>query len=934
MLPRHLQATSMLLRLLAVLALAVTARRVEQDNSGALQAVDTWKNPKVLTLIRRRLLSGRQARQAEKLLESVPNILEAIEAQDALPELAELPEAFQEAGRDFSREESRRIDAWRRKKRREVAAAAAEAVPTGPAAEATGEDEIDDDDEDDPFFDSEEILDDDEALPEHGESLLQGDGEPSQQISREEAVSLVLDAGQLVANDILTAEEFEEEIGDSQVDSRKRHWVRYVQSVSSLLHQDESCMDAENGVEECLEKTEVKAKMALAAPLRFSPPKPVSKCMCQDDSPPLRSPELLEVIGSHKIPRSPVILRQAANIACSKRARHSLAFYHQDCAGYCCADFGARALEIKVQKEEYTMNAVMHTTKAIHETISGAGAVEEQVRQVVNDRAVPNKEKTVLYKLFIVHYHHAALLMKSHGYCMTNPTDLEHCEDPVSMALNIRKVQKMLQTTQQAILVLVSCLKWGSRPLSAEMRLNGVMGVIVNVLKRSLREFVRGGVATRLNQVAAHLGRKVYEYRFSIGLAWLVFMSAQPMMTAITKTGVFTGSATSMSVVAEKLIGNLVFHLGCPILKSPLLLGQLVRWAMANIILTDRFIELAIKPWWLLVQATPVGLAANFVRIVKAVSYDKVAELLELIGSKLRKGDGTQKVHKKTWLEAAREFHLQPAADILYLVLSSWLGGIWRLLANSFCFAAEVGGDVVNSVDLGADIGFKGATTSWRKMTRVLSAGMKQMFGDKTFVEVGKMAKKNAAASVTESLIAAKALQGMHAAASSLHGAGAFLMSNGIEAFTAVMNVFGTVVFGSYGISGLFSWFFSEKFHSKDVAHLPSDNLIELTLDADQKDFNEHTCQGKHPFADCMYLRVASIDKQDEEVLQGHCCNYKCQAKDAECIVLTEEEHNKLDEFEPEATAISTVKMQSEYLTKFVQMTQTSLGPDCSTPRP
>eukprot|EP00439_Symbiodinium_sp_Y106_P012996 s35_g1.t3 len=171
----------------------------------------------------------------------------------------------------------------------------------------------------------------------------------------------------------------------------------------------------------------------------------------------------------------------------------------------------------------------------------------------------------------------------------------------------------------------------------------------------------------------------------------LVLGAGQPLMQALTATGVSTGAATSWTLILEQFMRNMFVHVGCPILSSPLLMAMLLRWSMNRIILTEFFINNAVQPLWEMAKKAlePV---ATFMQINKEV-FRTSADVLKTIMRAVRlRQDPAQSVEtnstsddRQSWIEAAREFHATAAADVFYAFLSVTFGAAWRALATAAC---------------------------------------------------------------------------------------------------------------------------------------------------------------------------------------------------------------------------------------------------------
>jgi len=309
--------------------------------------------------------------------------------------------------------------------------------------------------------------------------------------------------------------------------------------------------------------------------------------------------------------------------------------------------------------------------------------------------------------------------------------------------------------------------------------------------------------------------------------------------------------------------------------------------------------------------------------------FDAIRSMLEKIREKLSNNpnatNATMEV-QKTWLETAREFHQTPAADMLYMALSVWVGWIWRTIATVACTAAKVALPVFNGAESAIDAATQGASSYWMKFMGGASNLFKGLIGDPSSKVVEVMQAQNATVLSSMGTVAPKVLGAAHS----------MLYSVNIVASTSV-NVILDVTIGAFssitqnavislGLAHLFSWFFKTWWNPEKKHATVHDRTLEMALDSARSQFNGNTCEGKKQGAKCLYLNQPGLEK--EEILEGMCCRKVCQTKETPCAAAPRDE--RVDEaWDPKAVSMNHLKIQSGYLLNFIRMARVSYGPAC-----
>jgi len=763
-------------------------------------------------------------------------------------------------------------------------------------------------------------------------------------VGRRQGAQVVMNLGKMAASGIMTGTEFADEVGDGKITTCKQDEVFHMKTLSEFVAQEEACPE-DHDVEECLNKEEDTQKALLSRAstdfMNFEGLEDVEprQCTCASGSPIMQQKHLSDIINKTKIKKSPFMNFEAAKIYCRALGAHvgtSLRpSFNKACApenfGYCCSR-SEQAESANRHREQRMMKAATDLAALVENVIADTAKLFEQVKDVQEASGVEKEHKVMMYKLYIIHFHHTQVFIKRHQYCVQNPEDVKNCEDIMVFYHTMKGVAKKLRRTRENMLTLVSCMQYGVRRLSDELATSGTVvqkswGLFTNVVYRSIRYVTTGQLTRRVTRLAVSFGKLVWRYRFELTMAGFIVVGIQPLMTAITATGVTTVAASSWSLVFEQLIRNVIIHIGCPILKSTLLMSMVMRWTIAKIILSDFFIDNCIGPLWTIIKSfTPLGMLSN----IASFSVGAVKKLLKTIGNLLRPANATRTIHQKeTWLTAARKLHMSPVADVLYGFLSVWVAGIWRTIAGLVCAALKVGNTVVSAAETVVDVGLNQATGWWSKATAAASSGLKYFMGDDTWDVAVSMAEADEVAASLSSGLAPKALQTAHMALSKVDWATSMVAHGSLDTAMWALETVGSSAMVVWCLSGILGFFFKDYYKPQggDVSGMSLEDTLTSIGHSSRSNFNEQACLGKKIFEPCIYLNHAGLDT--EEVIDGQCCYARCQPKDAQCEVLTDAEVRQQSEFNPTAVSTTSLSRQSRYLSGFVDMARKGYGAWC-----
>eukprot|EP00929_Paragymnodinium_shiwhaense_P048634 TRINITY_DN24562_c0_g1_i1.p1 TRINITY_DN24562_c0_g1~~TRINITY_DN24562_c0_g1_i1.p1 ORF type:complete len:1160 (-),score=263.65 TRINITY_DN24562_c0_g1_i1:224-3646(-) len=758
------------------------------------------------------------------------------------------------------------------------------------------------------------------------------DGE-SPVLPAKEAAQVIIDAASLTADKSLDHGDFQAFVGDGKMTACKKDEVQQALQMSQFMKHEEKCEKAsrESEFAECVNKDQFLQQSFLAVPLDKADKPPsedenmLPECKCADGED-LMSAETLQekwMTEDDDETLEPFVLRNAADRYCMRRSETFVAYLNVRCkplngeVGYCCADMETKwqAAEGRQKKQYFLEKAVMFTAQLITEVVESSADLYDRVKHVLSYQYVPAGPKTMLYKYYVVHYHHAQLLLKKHAYCRAHPMDLHACDDPEVSKATWSQVGKALRSTRKSIEGLVSCIVSGARPLGEELW--NPVGLLGNILRRSVHLVTSGRLQERVGRLAYALGQTIWRHRFGIIVTGIVIGASGPLMEAISATVMTTGAATSMGLAFTQLLRNVAVHVACPLMTNPILVGMFTRWAMANIVLTDWFIDSAIKPLWDLIQASmPLTTLAK-------TAWSLIRKMLEKI-QKLA-GDG-KAGERKTWLEAAREFHQSVAADLLYGFIAIWFDYIWRVAAESLCGAAKIALGLANGAQSVVHVTERGFFGFVQKIMRAASGAVKNVIGNSSGAVQFDMMKAEDEAQFIWSHIPEKILKAGHLGLSAVSWSAGTLSSGTLDMVNIALNKFAkTSIF--VGLPGFFSWLFTSWFYPSDHEARASDVL--LRLDATLKTFNEGSCTGKGEGDECMFLQHPGHD--NEEVVVGFCCHQVCQRESADCTAVDEQASvTTAKTWDPKHSSLKTVRLQSERLQSFVKKSRKSMGGGCA----
>eukprot|EP00933_Yihiella_yeosuensis_P062123 TRINITY_DN6505_c0_g1_i1.p1 TRINITY_DN6505_c0_g1~~TRINITY_DN6505_c0_g1_i1.p1 ORF type:complete len:1001 (-),score=219.43 TRINITY_DN6505_c0_g1_i1:170-3172(-) len=756
--------------------------------------------------------------------------------------------------------------------------------------------------------------------------------------SGKDGVDVVLGIGKMAAEGFIHAEDFSKEVGStSAMTVCKRDELTTLVSMSDYLQGAAEC-DGVEDVSECLEKVAGPPPLEKQASFRKEYEDMQAK-QCECPNGPLVTEEMLQhIISVDKIKRGPFMMREAAWKYCERRGLEKgqvlVATYTAQCPaktrGYCCTVFvepgnrpqTSQITALQHKKRRLMLKSLTMVGRQIQTVLNGIEDVFSQVRRVTEAKHVRRRHKVMLYKMYAIHYHHSQLILKKHAYCIRKPDDMSACEDPMFAGPVYKSVVRMLEATREEIRIMASCMMNGVLPLDVVRRnadgvLNKVVAMIVNVVGRSVYFVSSGQLARAVHKMGYKMTATVWRYRTEILMSTVVIAGSLPIMKALVTTGITTGSASSISLVFDQLLRNVMVHLACPILKTPLFMSMMIRWSMKTFLLSDTFIEHVIKPLWTFIKVSNPLLWAGE---LGGTAVEKVVTMLRWISNKLQGADGDAILNQRqTWLEAARKFHNHPVADFLYGFFAVTFGGFWRSIAGPLCAGLETATVVANGAESVVEATTGAYSKGFNWVARTFSAAGKSLVGDAASAKaVSKMAAANAAAAAGSGEALVKGLSAAHLALSKLVGVHLKMMNVGLTSIIAVLNNVGELAGFSYLMSLFMGHFMFPKFQKDVNVNVIGDNVLQVAQEDSRMDFNKNSCEGKKLWSKCLYLNNPTLDS--EEAILGVCCNKVCQPEGETCPALSEEEQRALDEYDPEAVPITNMKEQSQYLGDLVKM--------------
>ncbi|CAJ1372299.1 unnamed protein product [Effrenium voratum] len=578
--------------------------------------------------------------------------------------------------------------------------------------------------------------------------------------------------------------------------------------------------------------------------------------------------KLVEVAKEEELPRNPLMMYQAATRSCNNQTQQQQQFVavFRRCgeAGYCCE---ARDLQWRLHplNEDLAEDSLVQLVKMTENLqVEAEWIYRRLLRKMEEWKWVPREQKTMFYKMYIIYYHQVRMAMDRQKYCLFSPEDLDACEDPISLYVSVKKVRNEIHQTYRALRELGSCLQTGTKTLGAVKgkwpgKAIGVLGLL---LRRAVHVLGTGQIQVRVHQLAGSLLRTAWQNRFEIILASLVVGAGQPLMMALTATGVSTGAATSWTLILEQFMRNFFVHVGCPILSSPMLMAMLVRWSMNKILLTDFFIDNVVGPLWEMAKKTLGPLAV--LPQTLGVSLDVVKAVLRAVKGALG-GNSTQDT-RESWLEAARAFHATAAADLLYGFFSVTFGVMWRAVATAACTAARLALPVINGAEAGIDAGLQSFAKTWEGLARRASQGLKRGLQDETAKRVAQMAAEDRQVAEASRGIPSKTLALVH----KMLGKGSVALASGadksLSVFEKLLDMIGQSTIFVYGISSALSFLVLRVWQpSQEVV---TDELLLASLGERLEDFNAYSCQGRQAGLRDLALFFGSQEGRDCALLR------------------------------------------------------------------
>jgi len=774
------------------------------------------------------------------------------------------------------------------------------------------------------------------------------------------AVALVLAASQYVVEGFLEAEDFEREVRGCNITTVKEAEFEQLRQMIKFLRREELCPSDEPHhpkvpdplSTDCLVpdgpwEQRVLSRMAVIQRIKLEKEGAPSlqECHCPEPAGELlTSSKLLEVVENQDIARSPLMMRDAARQVCTEKGQDSgvslAVVFNNACSvgkrGYCCEarDLRWSAVPLRLRGDELAEESLVHLMGLAESLRSDSEKIYWKFLRKLEDwKWLSNEQKVMFYKLYIIYYHHVRLAIERQQYCMLNPEDLTSCEDPMNLYFSIKVVRNEILQSHRALFEYGSCLQLGTRTIAATVRgrpvaakVRGIAGIL---FRRAVHILGTGQIQRRVHRAALQLARSAWTHRFELILVSLVLGAGQPLMQALTATGVSTGAATSWTLILEQFMRNMFVHVGCPILSSPLLMAMLLRWSMNRIILTEFFINNAVQPLWEMAKKAlePV---ATFVQINKEV-FRTSADVLKTIMRAVRlRQDPAQSVEtnstsddRQSWIEAAREFHATAAADVFYAFLSVTFGAAWRALATAACTVAKLALPVVNGAEAGIDAAAGYTATAWQRLATAVSGLLKKGTNDVSLPFVKSMAAEDAKVKDAAKNIPSKTLAVVH----TILGKGSLTMSTSIDKsldlFAKVLDMIGQSTIFVYGLSSALS-FAVLRVWQPGQGDFSSDQLMAASLSAKLDEVNADACRGKKPGSSCVFLQFAGFS--NETVAHGVCCRGTC---DVEPCTAGAEEVAAEQEFAVQNVSLGHLRRQSKFLYGFINLARKSYGGFC-----
>eukprot|EP00441_Pelagodinium_beii_P033108 CAMPEP_0197641630 /NCGR_PEP_ID=MMETSP1338-20131121/15545_1 /TAXON_ID=43686 ORGANISM="Pelagodinium beii, Strain RCC1491" /NCGR_SAMPLE_ID=MMETSP1338 /ASSEMBLY_ACC=CAM_ASM_000754 /LENGTH=895 /DNA_ID=CAMNT_0043214649 /DNA_START=81 /DNA_END=2768 /DNA_ORIENTATION=- len=863
----------------------------------------TEDNPEQITvqsLLNKQMLTVQQAALVERLYLKVPGLLPALARCESLPLVAgsHFKEAEEFDEQHILNETSAEFE-----------------------AELHGIQREDEDEEEEIFYDSLEYLADElESSP---VSFLQRDVCELGQASRSSGIDALLLAATLTDKGILVQEEWIREIGDQALSACQVERIKHIDGLHQFLTQSDDCGDAEEA-EPCVVRKDIREERALRR-MTQKPELPlVSQCTCSDGNAPVGKDTLLEVIEQEGIRSTPLMMREAAAHHCESVKPGSLPTYLMKCSpskrGYCCTEGfeGGRAIAAQ-QKKSLLEKSWMGIIETVNHMVEDSEQLREMMEKMVRE-ALPKDQKAMLYKFYVVHNHHVQVFFKRHMYCNEHPEDLATCDDPVTMVWSLKKIYRHLDKAKRSIGRLMSCVRFGALPLwdsGNEYQRNGKLGVIQNVMWRSIRFFASGQLSAKITRLGVATVTAIWRHRFYILITAVICQSAVPAMAALTTSAGMIASSTSWMTALSVFTKTFALNVGCTVLSHPTIVMSMIRGLMANFILTDWFVDTIITPFWkMIVVFEPAVLLLD----VAKGSVKAVTDMLKWIGKALRRNSTETSVDQRTtWLKAAREFHESTAAEFLYLALSSFLASILQIWAKLICGLLTPITTAANAVEVGVEQGAQIAGNFWDKLVRWTTQGVKTVSGDSGVEQVAAMAARDDVHREAFEGVLHKVFDNAHLMLGQVYEVTATQLHGALDSVNLALHAMGANAAFTYSMSALLGWLFRGYFQRGKVL---SDAALQLTKSSAETSFNSYSCEGKKQYSSCLFLKHAGLPQ--EELVEGKCCYGKCQLPLARCAKLSEEDEKALAEFDVSAVSFTHVTRQSHLLSEFAEKTQKS----------
>lgn len=810
--------------------------------------------------------------------------------------------------------------------------------------------------EETPNDDSQKTLDE----PESDALGVAGSDPESDLVPRPRAVSLVLAASQYVAEGYLEAEDFEREVRGCNITTVKEAEFEQLRQMIKFLRREELCPSDDPHhpkvpdplSAECLEpdgawEQRVLSRMAVIQRIKLEKEgvPSLQECHCPEPSGELlTSSKLLEVVESQDIARSPLMMRDAARQVCTDKGQDSgvsfAVVFNNACSvgkrGYCCEarDLRWSAKPLRLRGDELAEESLVHLMGLAESLRADSEKIYWKFLRKLEDWTwLSNEQKVMFYKLYIIYYHHVRLAIERQQYCMLNPEDFTSCEDPMNLYFSIKMVRNEILQAHRALFEYGSCLQTGTRTLAATVRgrpvaarVRGIAGIL---FRRAVHILGTGQIQRRVHKAALQLARSAWTHRFELILVSLVLGAGQPLMQALTATGVSTGAATSWTLILEQFMRNMFVHVGCPILSSPLLMAMLLRWSMNRIVLTDFFINNAVAPLWEMAKKA-LGPVTTFLQInqeVFRVSADVLKTVMRAVRLRQDPAQGgvanSTSDDRQSWIEAAREFHATAAADVFYAFLSVTFGAAWRALATAACTVAKLALPVVNGAEAGIDVAGTYTAAAWQRLARAFSGLLKKGTNDVSLPFVKSMAAEDAKVQDAAKNIPSKTLALVH----TILGKGTLALSTSIDKsldlLAKALDMIGQSTIFVYGLSSVLS-FAVLRVWQPGQGDFSSDQLMAASLGAKLDEVNTDACRGKKPGSSCVLLQFAGFS--NETVAHGVCCRGIC---DLEPCTAGAEEVTAEQEFAVQNVSLGHLRRQSKFLYGFINLARKSYGGFC-----